>query len=367
MTACWAKLADHADEPTVIAATSPVHLSERVPAGWAHRIDLPCQSEGFAEAMRTMGYEPRYLWSDARGALALVRGVFPVVGRFTARANLFAPSQDAGFVVDALEVLGRQRIPSVKVGDTMWGLAWSELPTGWPFPRTRVTPRHTFTLDLTLDVDALLKRQEPATRTRVRKADRDGVQVREVTSDAHLGVYCALAGETTSRVRKVTAYTDFPAAFFEAIYEHMVPAGTARMYLAWHGETPLAGCIVLCGSGVGLYFAGASTRDPALIALQGPTAMLWHAMLDLKQRGLTRFDFGGCTPTDDPKDPRHGVYSFKKRWGGQLETFSTLEVILGPWRHAMQERVMAPVWDRMHPLYFRLGERLRRLSSSRSG
>jgi lipid II:glycine glycyltransferase (peptidoglycan interpeptide bridge formation enzyme) len=279
------------------------------------------------------------------------------VGRLIGRANLFAPPGDRDFVAAALAVLAREGIPFVKVGDTMWGLTWSTLPPGWPFPHTRLISRHTLALDLTLDLAALLKRQETAVRTSIRKAEREGVAVCEVTSREDLDAYCALAGETTSRVRSVTAYTDFPSAFFQAVWARMVPEGTARMYLARRGVEPLAGCIILCGVGFGLYFAGASTRDRTLTALQGPTAVLWHAIQDLKRRGLVRFDFGGCTPTDDPGDPRYGVYAFKKRWGGVLESFSTLEVVLGPRRHALQERLLSPLWDRLQPFYFRLATR----------
>ena len=48
---------------------------------------------------------------------------------------------------------------------------------------------------------------------------------------------------------------------------------------------------------------------------------------------MAQFDFGGCTPTEDVNDPRHGVYAFRKRWGGRLETFYSLEVVLGPMGH----------------------------------
>jgi len=139
----------------------------------------------------------------------------------------------------------------------------------------------------------------------------------------------------------------------------MAPGGAARFYMAWKGDVPLAGCILLCSRDEALYFAGASTRDRQWTALQGSTAVLWHAIREVKGRGLGRFDFGGCTPTEDAKDPRSGVYAFKKRWGGRLDTFANLEVVLGPLRHVFQERVLAPAWDRAHPAYFRILDALR--------
>jgi lipid II:glycine glycyltransferase (peptidoglycan interpeptide bridge formation enzyme) len=103
-----------------------------------------------------------------------------------------------------------------------------------------------------------------------------------------------------------------------------------------------------------LYYLGGSTRDRALTGKQAPAAVFWRAMRDARRLGLTRFDFGGCTPTKDASDPRHGVYRFKKAWGGKLETFANLEVVLSPMAHGLQQRVVSPLWDRLHPLYFRL-------------
>lgn len=53
--------------------------------------------------------------------------------------------------------------------------------------------------------------------------------------------------------------------------------------------------------------------------------------------------------TAEPGDPRLDVYAFKKRWGGRPETFTNLEVVLSPIRFCLKERVLAPLWDRLHP------------------
>ena len=160
-------------------------------------------------------------------------------------------------------------------------------------------------------------------------------------------------------VRARSAYTDFPDRFFHAIYRELVPAGAARFYLGWHRGVPLAGCLFLCSREQMLYFLGGSSRDRELTAVQAPSAVFWHAIREAKRQGMVRFDFGGCTPTEDVDDPRYGVYAFKKRWGGRLETFYNLEVVLGPMGHFLQEHVFSPIWDRAHPAYFRLLAALR--------
>jgi hypothetical protein len=46
-----------------------------------------------------------------------------------------------------------------------------------------------------------------------------------------------------------------------------------------------------------------------------------------------------------------GESPIKKRWGGRLETFYNLDVVLSSISSYLQERVLSPVWDRVHHLY----------------
>jgi hypothetical protein len=52
------------------------------------------------------------------------------------------------------------------------------------------------------------------------------------------------------------------------------------------------------------------------------------------------------------------VWEFKKKWGGVLETFYNAEVLLSPRVVALQDRVLAPLWQRVHPLVWRLAGRM---------
>jgi Acetyltransferase (GNAT) domain len=331
-----------------------VRLSDVAPPDWERMARWPVERAGFARAMRWMGYRPLYAHDDQRCALALVRGGAPVLGRLTARANVYTSHGDPRFLRAVLGALAARGIPHVKVGDTMWGTDWLGSPETWPLPRTAFIVRHTFCVDLAQEPDALARRQDASVRASIRKAQKAGVHVAEVASADGLDAYCALAGETTARVRQQTAYTDYPAAFFGELYRQLVPVEAARFYVATVDGTPLAGAVLLCSADRALYFAGASTRDRRWTALQAPTYVLWMAMLEARRRGYRWFDLGGCTPTGDPGDARHGVYAFKKRWGGDLQRFGNLEVILSPVSVYLQERVIAPLWDRMHPLYFKL-------------
>jgi lipid II:glycine glycyltransferase (peptidoglycan interpeptide bridge formation enzyme) len=331
-----------------------MEISENPPSSWDTTVTAPCQTIGFARAMRALGYQALYLTEGNLQALALARGMFYGIRRLTARANLFAPDGESTFALKAIQSLAELGIAHVKVGDTMWGFKSIQVNAGWPLPRTEVIQRHTFALDLSQSEESILKGQETSVRTSLRKAEREGVRIRELTSEADLESYIELAAATSARVRGIAAYTNFPPGFFRELYYGMSPNGSAKLYIAYMGETPLAGGIFFCSKDRMLYFAGASSRDRKWTSLQAPTALLWHAIREAKRLRMALFDFGGCTPTEDTSDPRYRVYAFKKRWGGSLEVFYNLEVILSPLGSYLQERILSPLWNHLHPLYFKL-------------
>jgi lipid II:glycine glycyltransferase (peptidoglycan interpeptide bridge formation enzyme) len=219
-----------------------------------------------------------------------------------------------------------------------------------------VVPRHTFVLDLARDEPALLAGMDGAAR-KIRKAEREGVEVTDARSFADVEAYHRLSCETADRIRTRARFTELPLAFFADVWRRMIPAGQARLFLARHAGHLIAGTLFLIHGDTMLYYQGASTRDRAETLRQAPAACFWAAIRAARAGGLARFDLGGCTPTADPADPRHGVYEFKKKWGGTLTTFYNAEIRLSPRVVAMQERVLAPLWQRLHPILWRFSGR----------
>lgn len=329
-------------------------LSRTPPQGWKTLARDAIQLPEFAEASRHLGYVPFYAARGGAAALVQIRDPLPVLG-LLGRAYVYPSGEDAAFLGDILAALARRRIPFVRIGNTMWGV--TEQPhLALPGRRVEVVPRHTVVLDIARDDKALLKSMDGAER-KIRKAEREGVEVTEARSLADVEAYHALSRDTADRIRTRSRFTELPLAFFVDIWKRMVPAGHARIFLARHGGALIAGNLFVIHGDTMLYYQGASTRDRAQTLRQAPAACFWAAIRAARELGLTRFDFGGCTPTADPADPRHGVWEFKKKWGGELVSFYNAEVLLAPRIVALQDRVVAPLWQRLHPLLWRLSGR----------
>ena len=333
----------------------PLVLAPSPPAGYRRLVRDAVQLPEYAEAARHLGYRPFFAARGASAALVQIRDPLPALG-LLGRAYVYPSGEDASLLEDVLAALARRRIPFVRVGNTMWGVRDRAL-LGAVGRRVSIVERHTPVLDLVRDEAALVRGMDGAAR-KIRKAEREGVEVREAASVADVEAYHALSRATADRIRERSAFTELPRGFFVAVWRGMAPAGHARFFLARHRGELVAGILCFVHHDTMLYFQGASTRDRSRTACQAPAACFWAAIQAARAAGLRRFDFGGCTPTDDVTDPRFGVWEFKKKWGGTLERFYNAEVSLSPRVVAVQERIVAPIWQRVHPLLWRLGGRM---------
>jgi hypothetical protein len=338
-------------------------LARTAPAGWDARIAHPLQSSGFAEASRALGYRPRFVEDPDGIALVLLRQVpIPLLAAWSGRAKVYAHARRPEFVTRLVESLRALGVSHVRLGDSVW-VCTGPMPDG--LSALRPVTYYSFVHDLTVPEETRLASAKRMIRRHVKKALEE-VEVTLVSTAADLEDYTRLAGETGDRMRSRDVAAVYPRAYFEAILREMVPRGQAAMFLARAGSAPLAAATFVMGADRCVQIHGASTRDRALTPRNGPTAVFWHAMGHATKHGCTSFDMGAVTPTEDPSHAHHSVFEYKKLWGGQLVEHHAAELVVSPWRHRFQESVLAPMWDRLHPLYLRLFGVHRRASETAS-
>lgn len=326
-------------------------LMSTAPGGWDDRIAFPLQSVGYAHAACALGHGPFFAEDEGGIALVLVRRVpVPFLGAWTARAKVYAHARDAAFLPDLVKRLRALGVSHVKLGDAMWGIS-GRPPAEWRSLRRVVY--HVFVNDLRLPDEALLAAARSSVRHDIRRA-MASVTVTEVRTPADLRDYLCLAAETAQRMRSLDLAAVYPASYFDTILREMVPRGQAALFIARAGETPVAGGLFMASGDRFVYLHGCSTRNRAFTPKQGPSAVFWHAMRFARARGCTVFDMGAVTPTDNRSHPHYSVYEYKKGWGGRLEAVESGELVVSPSKYRFQEFVLAPMWDRLHPLYLRL-------------
>ena len=322
------------------------------PPAWDQQIVSPMLSEGYAQASRVLGFRPWYAEHGRDRALVLLRRIpLPVLDRLTTRAKVYVNHGDRTFVAELTDALAAMNVSHVKFGDERHGVAGDA--SGWP--RSRSTPYYVFFVKVAgrSDQELLAAMSDPVPRN-IRKAERSGVEVTEIVSEAGMDLFCSLMEETSVRMRSRQVAAVYPAEFFRTIFRTMVPRGQALFLLACADDIPLAAQLYLVARDRLIYYHGASTRDRTQTPKHGPTAIFWHAMHLTRDRGLPTFDMGAGTPTTDPTNVHFSVTDFKRRWGGDHVPVPSMEMVLAPGKVLLQDHLLKPLWDRAHPLYLRI-------------
>lgn len=242
----------------------------------------------------------------------------PVVARDTNDPDLPAQSPAPGAIADAVAsyVRGTRRAVAVSIEpDEDEGTF--VLPAFWREAKTPVLPARTLILDLRKEEDALIADMTKKHRQYVRKSGREeSLEIREVKTLAQLDECLEVYHATSERA-------DF------GLHEDSYYRDAFTML----GDDSPVWAAYVDGKVVAFLFMAKSDRTAFELyggmnevgqRLRANYALKWHVIREMKQLGVTRYDFGGLI--------NDGVTTFKKGW-------------------ASHENLLAGSWDRPGPGY----------------
>lgn len=211
------------------------------------------------------------------------------------------------------------------------------LSSSWRRAVNHVLPARTLILDLTRTEDELIAAMTKKHRQYIRKSEREAtLTIRPVTTlaqlDECLDVYQQTAERAEFGLHDRTYYTDAFEAMGDrgaiwASYEHEKPV--AFLWIAYSDRTSFE------------LYGGMDARGQALRANY---ALKWHAITQMKARGVRRYDFGGLI--------NDGVTTFKTGFAGHED------MLAGTW-----DRPLSPLyslWSRALPTAKKVVRALRR-------
>ena len=223
------------------------------------------------------------VWEQRKLGLRVLRNppFTPQIGPFfePRASNAAAHTNEERDVMEAMVAwLDCQRAAVVSLG---LALSVSDcLPFYWR--GYKVVPHYTYLLDLSRSKDDLLEAMSTERRKNLRKAETDGIDVRDCTDP---GVIGGLVRGTFSRNGK-----RFAEQAMDAILGAMPPSGGSICKVAWKQDKAAAGVYVVLGPRSAYYLMGGYSDG----AHHGAGALaMWHAILEAKRRGLQVFDFEG--------------------------------------------------------------------------
>jgi lipid II:glycine glycyltransferase (peptidoglycan interpeptide bridge formation enzyme) len=171
-----------------------------------------------------------------------------------------------------------------------------------------VQPKEEWRLDLTPNVEDLLKAMHPKTRYNIGLAERRGVHIREGDKEKDFDKFWQLISETFSK----KGLKSYPENYYREIF-NLEPV---KLYLAeYEGKILAANMMVFFGDQVYYLHGGSSENYKNVMA---PYLIFWETIKIAKAMGYKYYNFGGVAPAgSDDKHPWFGITRFKKGFGGE--------------------------------------------------
>jgi hypothetical protein len=184
-----------------------------------------------------------------------------------------------------------------------------------------VRPAYTYVARLPATVDEMFAAIARERRTKVRKAERNGLEFVEVEDLDGVREYHRVRSET----RRRTGFEPVPWSHFQQTYETLAGTGIYHVFLARQEGRTGAGQVAFAWNGY-VYLSGVSVADWALNERVPANDFLqWNVLRWAVETGQRVVDFVGAQP--DSSDPKvQSIDAFKARWGTELAESLTLQL-----------------------------------------
>jgi len=194
-----------------------------------------------------------------------------------------------------------------------------------------VQPQHTFVLDLTQSLDELRAGLDSGHRNRINTTEKRGIEVRQVKNMTPFADFMRLMTDTAQHAHIV----NYPENYYRQLAECLIEQGIASFYVSTVEEgKPASISLVYDWGGTRSY---AHTGNDQQLNRQYNVAVsaAWRMITDAKDQGLSRFDFWGAAPHDEPGHKWSGITAFKRGFGGErISTLGTWDIPLKRGKYA---------------------------------
>ena len=218
-------------------------------------------------------------------------------------------------------------------------------PAAALFARLRPDPRpvqvgQTRLVELSED-EPLVAGFDKDTRYAVRRAQREGVEVRVLTDASDAAPIDALHGLVLDTQRRA-GFPRPPLERYRIAWRQLGGAGRASILEARRGDQLLAsGMLVVEGDRSFYLFAGSRREEPGEPKHYASYLLQWEMMRNARALGCRTHDLWGIAPEGaGPEHAWHGVGLFKKGFGGRVARWAgTFDVVVDPTVYRLRSAV----------------------------
>lgn len=190
---------------------------------------------------------------------------------------------------------------------------------GWRKAPIHMLAEYIWWLDIAPSEEDLMKGMRKTMRNLIRRADKDGVEVRMTESVDDVEIFIQIHKDTFKR----HGFVPYSDDYFREQVKAFLADNEVAIFTAYYEDKPIACSIMMFYGNIASYHHGASLSEynkiPATYAVQ------WAAIQEAKRRGCEKYNFWGIVPEDKlispvrkKPHPFTGVTKFKTGFGGEL-------------------------------------------------
>lgn len=290
----------------------------------------------YAEQKRLTGYTPRFIMVSGYAVTVLEKKT-PPLGKLwylPKGPNVTTPKQLFDVLKELHRFASRRGVFVIRVESEIDRQYVNTLTRKGMQKAAPIIPNpSTILLDISSPLDQLLTSLPQKGRHAIRRAERDGVIVKQVKASAkNCQIMYRLLEETAEGQFGIRSYD-----YFKTFWQRFEKAGLGQLFLAYVNDKPVAGAFAMVFGTKSTYKDGASVRHRTVY---GASHLLqWHVIEWAKSKGATIHDFCGSPPSDEinnTQHPHYGVGRFKLSFSKQVVDYiGCYDWIIGSFRHKL--------------------------------
>lgn len=309
------------------------------------------QTKGMGEQKRLSGWMPRYIMADSVAILALEKSIIGLgkLWYVIKGPGVVSVRQLEAFLPDLKKFASEQGVFLIKIepeivkeDETLVDM----MKLGLLKVRPIQANSSTIMLDISDDLDTVIARLNQKGRHAIRRAERDGVTVKEVeASDENCRTMFALYEQTASGNFNIRPYR-----YYKSFWQRFAAADMGRMFFAYADGQLIAAAYALKFGDKSTYKDGASVRERPVYG--GSHLLQWRVIEWAKRNGIRVHDLCGSPPSDQIKNPNHpyfGFGRFKTSFSKEITDFvGAYDIVIRPYRYNVWTKIGSRLALRWH-------------------
>jgi lipid II:glycine glycyltransferase (peptidoglycan interpeptide bridge formation enzyme) len=313
------------------------------------------QGYEFAQQKKLGGWTPRFIITDTLSITALEKTVFGL-GRiwYIPKGPGILRANDLDTLLPDLKTFGAQHnVFCVKIEPEF--LKTNEILSDlMKLHLVKVTPIQpnfsTITIDISPDLTTVMARLNQKGRHAIKRAERDGVTIKQVpSSEENCKKMFSLLADTARGSFGIRSYE-----YYRQFWQRYSEAHLGQLFFAYVDGTVVAGAYAIVFGKKSTYKDGASIKERTVY---GASHLLqWNVIEWAKSKGSLIHDFCGSPPSDQIKDPTHphyGIGRFKTSFNKEVTDYiGAYDIIVKPTQYALWtrfgERIVRRLYSQQH-------------------